>query len=163
MRTDVLRRVRWGNVALAAAVAAVLATVVGWPRLAPSPPALPPDAARPLMSGAPERKRESRWAPEPRAGNRGAAKRRAPKPRAGKRRGAKRQGAKTRRRAPEPRAGTRGAAKRREAKRRPAKTRRRAPSRGAPAETPVPARPRVFVTPPPSAAGGEFSFEREGQ
>jgi hypothetical protein len=53
MRRDVLRRVRWGNVALAATVIAVLAAVVAWPRLASAPPALPPDTARPLVRDEP--------------------------------------------------------------------------------------------------------------
>src|SRR3954454_18968098 len=49
MGPDVLRRVRWGNVALAAAVAAALVAVVAWPRLTASPTALPSDSATPLV------------------------------------------------------------------------------------------------------------------
>src|SRR5262245_40022566 len=49
MGRDVLRRVRWGNVALAAAVVAALATVIAWPRLAPAPPGLPGDSAQPVV------------------------------------------------------------------------------------------------------------------
>ncbi len=41
-------RVRWGNVGRAAAVLAVLALAVAWPRLAPPAPQLPADEARPL-------------------------------------------------------------------------------------------------------------------
>ena len=40
-------RVRWGNVALALAVAAVLALVVAWPLLAPDAPAVPGPRAVP--------------------------------------------------------------------------------------------------------------------
>jgi len=57
MGRDVLRRVRWGNVALAAAVAAALAAAVAWPRLAGSPPALPRDSATPLVKDAPRHRR----------------------------------------------------------------------------------------------------------
>src|SRR4051794_28058982 len=55
MGPDVLRRVRWGNVALTAAVLAALAAAIAWPRLAPAPSKLPPDAAAPLVErgGAP--------------------------------------------------------------------------------------------------------------
>ena len=49
MGPDVLRRVRWGNVALAAAVVAALAAAIAWPRVAGSPPALPGDSAKPLV------------------------------------------------------------------------------------------------------------------
>jgi len=57
MGRDVLRRVRWGNVALAAAVAAALVVAVAWPRIARSPPALPRDTATPLVNEAPRQGR----------------------------------------------------------------------------------------------------------
>jgi hypothetical protein len=49
MGPDVLRRVRWGNIALAAAVVVALAAAIAWPRVAGSPPALPGDSAKPLV------------------------------------------------------------------------------------------------------------------
>src|SRR3954471_12747835 len=49
MGPDVLRRVRWGNVALATAAAAALVAVVAWSRLTAPPPALPSDSATPLV------------------------------------------------------------------------------------------------------------------
>jgi len=51
MRRDVLRRVRWANVSLAGAVLVALTTIVVWPLVSASPPTLPPDTARPLVSG----------------------------------------------------------------------------------------------------------------
>jgi hypothetical protein len=56
MGHDILRRVRWGNVARAGMAVAVLAAVVAWPRLAPRDPALPPPDAAPVaapLAGAP--------------------------------------------------------------------------------------------------------------
>jgi hypothetical protein len=50
---DWLRRVRWGNVALAGALLTALAAVVVWPLVTSAPPALPPDTARPLIAGPP--------------------------------------------------------------------------------------------------------------
>src|SRR5262245_10183071 len=49
MRSDVLRRVRWGNVARAFAVVAVVGTIVAWPRLTPPAPAVPEREVRPLV------------------------------------------------------------------------------------------------------------------
>jgi hypothetical protein len=49
MGPDLLRRVRWGNVALACAGLAALTVVVVWPLLATEPPRLPPDVGRPLV------------------------------------------------------------------------------------------------------------------
>ncbi len=136
MRTDVLRRVRWGNVALAAAAATVLAAVVAWPRLAPAPPALPPDAATPLVTGPAKTRAQGGAKTRPRGRARTRATER-PRTRA--------------RRATTHRAKPRGP-------RRPAKT--RGPTRPSP---PAPARspPRVVATPRAPAAG-EFSFERGG-
>jgi hypothetical protein len=50
MGSDLVRRVRWRNVARAGAVVAVVATVVAWPRLTPPPPRLPDRAPRPLVT-----------------------------------------------------------------------------------------------------------------
>src|SRR4051812_16433536 len=52
MRRDVLRRVRWGNLALACTVLIALVIVVVWPLVSSTPPQLPPDAARPLIAAA---------------------------------------------------------------------------------------------------------------
>jgi hypothetical protein len=41
---DLHRRIRWGNVARAAALVAVVVLVVAWPRLRSEPPAIPPPA-----------------------------------------------------------------------------------------------------------------------
>jgi hypothetical protein len=59
-------RLRWDNIARAAAVVAVIALVVAWPHLKGAPPSLPPAAAKPVsiedpaLPVAPERP-----APEP--------------------------------------------------------------------------------------------------
>ena len=53
MGSDLLRRVRWGNVALACAVLVALAGVVVWPLITTTAPSLPADAARPLVSDEP--------------------------------------------------------------------------------------------------------------
>ena len=45
---SLLRRVRWGNVARLAALPAIVALVVLWPRLSPPPPRLPAAAAAPV-------------------------------------------------------------------------------------------------------------------
>jgi len=49
MRSDVLRRVRWGNVARALGVLAVAGVIVAWPRLTPPEPSVPEPAPRPLV------------------------------------------------------------------------------------------------------------------
>jgi hypothetical protein len=60
-------RLRWDNIARAAAVVAVIALVVAWPHLKGAPPSLPPAAAKPVsledpaLQAAPEQP-----APEPR-------------------------------------------------------------------------------------------------
>src|SRR3954469_19943865 len=51
MPRDVLRRVRWANLTLTLAVLGALAATILWPLVAAPAPALPPDVARPLMSG----------------------------------------------------------------------------------------------------------------
>ena len=53
MRSDVLRRVRWGNVARVVVVAVVVGAIVAWPRLTPPAPSLPGGEARPLVEPAP--------------------------------------------------------------------------------------------------------------
>src|SRR4051794_27437830 len=55
MARDVLRRVRWGNVAIALGTLICLGAVVGWPRLSPPGPQLPADTARPVVTPAPGR------------------------------------------------------------------------------------------------------------
>src|SRR5688500_14383233 len=40
---DLVHRIRWANVARAAALAAAVLLVVAWPRLRAEPPALPPE------------------------------------------------------------------------------------------------------------------------
>src|SRR3954451_12689487 len=55
-------RLRWDNIARAAAVLAVIALVVAWPHLKGAPPTLPPAAATPVtvedpaLPAAPERR-----------------------------------------------------------------------------------------------------------
>ena len=56
-------RVRWGNVALALAVAAVLALIVAWPLLAPAAPAVPGPRAVPVVTPAVPRRSSPRPAP----------------------------------------------------------------------------------------------------
>jgi hypothetical protein len=142
MGLDVLRRIRWGNVALAVAVAAALFAVLAWPRLAPAPPGLPPDAAAPLVGSeaAPREDAESRGAsaePRRRAKPRGTVARRA---------GAGRKRASTPRRE-----------KRRPARPTPRRTKRRhaAPAPLAPRPPPAP-----VAAPRRPNAGSEFGFER---
>ncbi len=131
---DFVRRVRWGNVALACVVAVALAGVVVWPLVTSDPPALPPDASRPLIVAE----------PPPPVGD-----------------GGRPAGPDTRRQGDDEtrtRPGERGkrAARRRDGK--PPRPKRR---RGRPAATPLPAPTvvprRVVPTSPPSA---EFGFER---
>jgi hypothetical protein len=159
MRRDVLRRVRWANVALTAAVLLALTTLVVWPLLSPSTPTLPPDTSRPLVddahgatnpTGAGEAKpgdpAHERRKPggAKRAGDTGRAKR------GGTKRGDRSDGT------------SHGGAKRGGAKH-PARPRRPAervpPTPTAtppPTAAPSPHRP---VTPSRSPAGGEFGFE----
>src|SRR3954468_15760316 len=84
MGPDVLRRVRWGNVALTAAVLAALAAVIAWPRLAPAPSRLPSDTAQPVVEEATQRQA----APAPRAQPARRREEPAGKSRRGKSRGA---------------------------------------------------------------------------
>jgi hypothetical protein len=80
MGSDVLRRVRWGNVARAVGVVVVVAAVVAWPRLTPPQPMVPGPEARPLVTDPPQgldprSDRKSRR-PESRAGRPGTDARR---------------------------------------------------------------------------------------
>jgi hypothetical protein len=156
MRRDVLRRVRWGNVALAAAVLAALVIVVVWPLVTDSTPMLPPDAARPLVvpeapAGAeanpPKKHRKARTErPPKRAAGRPGAKRR---PRAG----AAPRSARPRRTSERPRPATSD----------PAMERSREQSRSAPAGALAPpARTVGSGRPRRAGAGGEFGFEGGG-
>jgi hypothetical protein len=54
MGSDLLLRVRWGNVARAGVVVVVVGAVVAWPRLTPTAPRVPDQLARPLATAAPE-------------------------------------------------------------------------------------------------------------
>jgi len=49
MGSDLLRRVRWSNVARVAAAVTVVAAIVAWPRLGPPRPRVPAPGARPLV------------------------------------------------------------------------------------------------------------------
>src|SRR3954468_1594031 len=92
MGPDVLRRVRWGNVALAAAVVAALVAAAAWPRLNGPPPALPGDSAKPLVriDDGPVARRPAKPAPRLRPGRRREEPaRRSRTPRGGGARGAK--------------------------------------------------------------------------
>ena len=51
MERDLLCRLRWGNVARAGAVVAVVGAVVAWPRLAPPAPRVPSGQPAPLGEG----------------------------------------------------------------------------------------------------------------
>src|SRR4051812_6167869 len=163
MGRDVLRRVRWGNVALAAAVVAALVAVVAWPRLTAPAPALPGDAAQPLVRGEDRRGERvgGKSPPKPRARPRGARghgparsgrqRKHTPKRRAATRKHAPKRKAPTRKHAPKRKASPRKHA--------------RKPHRPA-GHAPPPARPsapRIIVTAPtpaPPGAGREFGFER---
>lgn len=50
MGSELLRRVRWRNIARVVAAVGVVAVVVAWPRLAPAPPQLPDPVARPFLT-----------------------------------------------------------------------------------------------------------------
>src|SRR3954452_5770178 len=156
MGRDVLRRVRWGNVALAAAVVAALVAVVAWPRLTAPAPALPGDAAQPLVRGEDRRGERVRGESPPKARARA--------------RGARGHGparsARQRKHTPKRRAATRKHAPKRKA---PTRKHARKPHRpaGHAPPPPRPPAPRIIVTAPtptptpaPPGAGREFGFER---
>src|SRR3954468_6983299 len=148
MGRDVLRRVRWGNVALAAAVVAALVAVVAWPRLTAPAPALPGDAAQPLVRGEDRRGERVRGKspPQPRARPRGARQRKETT----KRRAA------TRKHAPKRKAPTRKHAPKRKASPRKHARKPHRPAGHAPPPARPPA-PRIIVTAPtPLGAGREF-------
>jgi hypothetical protein len=68
-------RVRWGNVAKALALAAVVALVVAWPRLRAPDPEIPPGAAVPVRQApAPMPQRATTPVPEPSEQERAAAR-----------------------------------------------------------------------------------------
>src|SRR3954451_5953759 len=78
-------RLRWDNIARAAAVLAVVALVVAWPHLRGAPPALPPAAATPVTVEDPalpavQDRRVPEPAPAVRNPRRHAKRRRARKP-----------------------------------------------------------------------------------
>lgn len=135
---DLIRRIRWTNVARAAALACALALVVAWPQLRAKPPSLPAAPAIAETPPAPvERSREFGLEP--------AAPPSTPAPKAHD--GAKRAKATPKRRAPRP------------SRRRKGARRTPAPARPTPAR-PAPARPAPPVTPPaPASPGSEFGFE----
>jgi hypothetical protein len=63
-------RLRWDNIARAAAAVAVIALVVAWPHLKGAPPSLPPAAAKPVRiedPALPAAKEEPASEPKPRA------------------------------------------------------------------------------------------------
>jgi hypothetical protein len=81
MERELVRRVRWGNVARAAAVVGVVAVVVVWPRLMPPAPVVPRGEAVPLATPrAPGRaeRRPPRGSGPLRRRKAGGGKRRAP-------------------------------------------------------------------------------------
>jgi hypothetical protein len=49
MSADLLHRIRWANVARAAAILLALALVIGWPRVRPHADPLPPAVAAPAL------------------------------------------------------------------------------------------------------------------
>jgi hypothetical protein len=134
--TDLLQRIRWANVARAAAVLLALALIFAWPHLRSSAPALPPAAATPLDASTEPRTTAIAAAP--------AKKKRVAKPRASTVK-AKPAARKTRHRKNAP------------------KPRRRAVVAAAPAPAPAPASPSparvavaVAAAPPPEPPGAEF-------
>ena len=161
MRRDVVRRVRWGNVALACAILTALVGVVVWPLVTSAPPALPPDTSRPLVAGGaspPEvgdeprpRDDEGERPTKERARRDGDARRRRGGGGERRRRGG---GGERRRRADEKRAVDRERRRRgRERKERRARSRRE--DEPPPPAVAPPVRPAV-----PTAPSQEFGFER---
>ena len=55
MGFDLLARLRWGNIARAAAILVAAAAVAAWPRLAPAPPRVPDAVPRPVEGDMGER------------------------------------------------------------------------------------------------------------
>ncbi len=161
---DLLRRIRWGNVARAIALLAAVGLVVAWPRLSAPPPELPP-APRLATPGwaeppAPERAPGRRAKHARRAGpDRGRD--RAPRREVGRLAPVGRE-----RRDPVPRPAPAGSPRARPATvRRPTTPGGTAPAPAVPAPplaapapaAPTPAAPTAPA--PPPRAGAEFSFE----
>jgi len=166
---DIVRRVRWGNVALACVVAVALAAVVVWPLVRSDPPALPPDASRPLIVAEPPPVGDGGRPPGPGAPHRSDDETRTrpgDRDESAARRGGEQSGGGARRRGGEP---SRGGARRRGGERsrgggarprdgkppRPKRRRERPAATQRPVPTVVPR--RVVPASPPS---GEFGFER---
>jgi hypothetical protein len=143
MTADLLRRVRWGNVARAAAVLLALALVLLWPRLRSQAAPLPPAAATPALGG---RVGTTEVAPPAHA----AAPAEAATRRAATRPAKKRHVARRRARA----ARARRAKRHRPMTPRVATPARPAPS--APGRPPAAAAPVAAPAPPPAAPGAEF-------
>jgi hypothetical protein len=148
VRSELARRIRWGNVARAAAALGVLALVIAWPRLAPPAPRVPADAAIPLGAGGDDA------APGPEAAP-PAPRRDAAPPARAKRRPARR----TRRREPRARRPVRQPAPRGRTGREGRVT-QRAAAAPTPAPTPAPPAPPSGPTPAdPDPATAEFGIE----
>lgn len=140
MGRNLMRRVRWGNVALVAAACAALAFGSAWAFSATTTATLPADDARPLVREAPTADAEDAGlvAPLARQDEKNDAQPRRPR----------------RARTPKARVRTRTRA--------PVEPRRRAPKRPVPQATAPPVRvvvpaPRQVV--PPRTGGREFGFE----
>jgi hypothetical protein len=128
---DLIRRIRWTNVARAAAVAGVIALIFAWPQLREDPPSLPPEPA--VADTPPPPAREFGIEPAPRVRTR----------------------AKKTTKASRPRAKRRHRSRRNDGRRRPKPT---APPAPAPTAQPVPRNPIGPPAPAPAAAT-EFGFE----
>ena len=137
---DLLHRIRWANVARAAALAAAVLLVVAWPRLRSDPPPLPPE---------PRVAEEARAAAP--AGEEGPAKELAFEGSSGEASAVGRGGVRT--------TGNESGARSRRSKRRA----RREKPRAVEPRRPVPAAPAVRATrpwsPPPARPRSEFGFE----
>jgi hypothetical protein len=141
---DILQRIRWPNVARAAAVLSAVALLISWPHLRARAPELPPATAAPAevepMGPAPDvAEADGEKKPAAKAPTAAAD-------RAGKRPTAKAPPAHPKTKAPQARHRTR------RSRRQP--TARSTPT---PAATPAPAQPPAYVTPaPPTPPGAEF-------
>ena len=147
MSADFLHRIRWANVARAAAILLALALAIGWPRLRPQADPLPPAVAAPAL---PDRAATTELAGV------GPARTEAPVTRAQPRRRGAAHG-RTRASATRPRARRARAPRHRHAA--PRVQRPRAAPAAAPPSTRAPALPAsapVAAVPPPAPAGLEF-------
>jgi hypothetical protein len=137
---DLIRRIRWPNVARAAALVAAVLLVIAWPKLRADPPPLPPE---PAIEG------EARAAAPDEFGLEREPAAPAPAPAAAEREArAKRRGAVGR---------VRAKRHRRTRRHRRAEPRRVRGARPAPVVAPPSAAPRW--TPPPPSPRSEFGFE----